>query len=158
MWLFLILALVPIIEIALFIQVGGFVGLWPTLAIVVITAITGSLLLRTQGLTTVQNLQSSLAEGRNPMDPIANGALILVAGILLMTPGFFTDALGLLLLIPPVRYLAIKLAAEKFKASANVYTSGFDPRPASESVVEAEYEVVDETSPPRDNSNWRRDE
>ena len=158
MWLFLILALVPIIEIALFIQVGGFIGLWPTLAIVVLTAITGTVLLRTQGVMTMQSLQSSLAEGRNPMDPIANGALILVAGILLMTPGFFTDALGLSLLIPPVRHTAIRLAAEKFKASATVYTSGFDPRPASETVVEAEYEIVDEATVRRDDSKWRREE
>ena len=157
MWLFLILALVPIIEIGLFIQVGGFIGLWPTLAIVVATAVTGTLLLRTQGVSTMQNLQSSLAEGRNPMDPIANGALILVAGILLMTPGFFTDALGLLLLIPPVRHMAIRLAAERIKSSATVYTSGFDPRPASETVVEAEYEVVDDPNDANPNSNWRRD-
>ncbi len=158
MWLFLLLAFVPIIEIALFIQVGGFIGLWPTLGIVVLTALAGSLLLRTQGMMTMQNLQNSINEGRNPMDPIANGAFILVAGILLMTPGFFTDALGLSLLIPPVRHMVIKQMADRLRASATVYTSGFDARPASETTVEADYEIIDEPTVRRDDSKWRRDD
>lgn len=157
MWLFLILVAVPIIEIALFIQVGGFLGLWPTLAIVIATALAGSIFLRTQGAATMQSLQSSLSEGRNPMDPIANGALILVAGVLLLTPGFFTDALGISLLIPPIRHLIIKLAAEKIKSSSRVQTHGFSQTPASQTTVEAEYEVVDEETVQRTDSNWRRD-
>ena len=86
---FAILVAVPIIEIALFIQVGGAIGMWPTLAIVVLTALAGTILLRSQGLATLNTLQNSVASGQNPMEPIAHGALILIAGVLLLTPGFF---------------------------------------------------------------------
>ncbi len=157
MWLFLLLALVPIVEIALFVQVGGLIGLWPTLGIVIFTAIAGTFLLRTQGVMTMQNLQASIAEGRNPMDPIANGAFILVAGILLMTPGFFTDALGLSLLIPPVRHQVIRLLSDRLKASATIYSSGFDERPASETVLDGEYDILDDSQEPDESSRWRRD-
>jgi len=94
MWLFALFVGVPILEIALFIQVGGWLGLWPTLGIVILTALAGTLLLRTQGIQTLGRLQSSVSEGKNPMDPIAHGAMILIAAVLLLTPGFFTDITG----------------------------------------------------------------
>src|SRR5210317_484928 len=103
MWLFVIFVVVPIVEIALFIEVGGFLGLWPTLAIVVLTALAGSALLRSQGFATLETLQNNLRTGGDPINPIAHGALILVAGVLLLTPGFFTDSVGLSLMIPQVR-------------------------------------------------------
>ena len=90
MWLLILFIAVPIIEIGLFIQVGGFIGFWPTIAIVILTALLGSTLLRSQGMTALGNLQSSVGAGENPMGHIAHGALILVAGVVLLTPGFFT--------------------------------------------------------------------
>jgi len=116
MLLFLLLVAIPIIEIALFIQVGGAIGMWPTLAIVVATALAGTILLRGQGIATMNNLRSSLAQGQNPVDPIAHGAFILVAGVLLLTPGFFTDATGIAFLIPPVRRVLIRLVGARLKA------------------------------------------
>jgi len=107
MYLFLALVAVPIIEIALFIQVGGLIGMVPTLVIVVITALVGTILLRGQGVATLTNLQSAVARGSNPLNEIAHGAFILVAGVLLLTPGFFTDALGISFLIPPVTSLRV---------------------------------------------------
>ncbi|MEM7188501.1 MAG: FxsA family protein [Pseudomonadota bacterium] len=103
MRLFLILLAVPIIEIALFIEVGGWIGTWPTIAIVVLTALAGTILLRQQGLSALQGFQQRLAEGENPGRLLAEGAMILIAGALLLTPGFFTDAVGFALLMPPVR-------------------------------------------------------
>jgi UPF0716 protein FxsA len=100
MWLFILFVAVPIIEIALFIQVGGWIGLWATLAIVVLTAALGTVLVRAQGLQTLRTLQSNVERGGDPMGPIAHGALILLAGVLLLTPGFFTDAVAVALLIP----------------------------------------------------------
>ena len=121
MWLFGLLVAVPIIEIALFIEVGGAIGLWPTLLIVVLTALAGSILLRSQGLATLTSLQNSVSAGRNPMEPIAHGALILVAGVLLLTPGFFTDAFGLSLMIPTVRALLIRLGAARMAGRTVVF-------------------------------------
>ena len=128
MWLFFIFVLVPIIEIALFIEVGGAIGLWPTLAIVVLTALVGSALMRSQGLATLATLQNNLRTGDDPINPIAHGALILVAGVLLLTPGFFTDSVGLALLVPPVRVWVIRWVAERIKSGdIKVYSNTNSP-------------------------------
>ena len=103
MWLLIAFIAVPMIEIALFIQVGGFIGLWWTLLIVLLTAIAGSYLVRQQGLREIANLQRSFAELNDPTEPLAHGAMILFSGALLLTPGFFTDVVGLSLLIPSIR-------------------------------------------------------
>ena len=104
MWLLLAFVAVPMIEIALFIQVGGLIGLWPTLTIVLLTAMAGSYLVRSQGARELGRLRQSFSELSDPTEPLANGAMILFAGALLLTPGFFTDACGLALLVPGVRH------------------------------------------------------
>jgi len=101
--LLLLLFIVPLIEVALFIEVGGIIGVWPTIAIAILTALLGSFLLRHQGFAALRDVQSRLAAGVNPGRVLADGAMIMIAGVLLLTPGFLTDAIGLLLLIPPVR-------------------------------------------------------
>ncbi|MFK7944855.1 MAG: FxsA family protein [Paracoccaceae bacterium] len=103
MRLFLILLAVPIIEIALFIELGGLIGTWPTVGIVILTALVGSIMLRRQGLAALANAQQRLAQGEAPGQLLADGVMIVFAGALLLTPGFFTDAVGFLLLIPGVR-------------------------------------------------------
>jgi UPF0716 protein FxsA len=154
MWLFILFVAVPIIEIALFIQVGGWIGLWATLAIVVLTAALGTVLVRAQGLQTLRTLQSNVERGGDPMGPIAHGALILLAGVLLLTPGFFTDAVAVALLIPPVRAAVIRWGAARITvvAAGSVYRSRRSgPRPGGPGraeTVEAEYEILDEEPPP----------
>ena len=103
MRLFLILLAVPVIEIALFIEIGGWLGTWTTVGLVVLTALIGSILLRQQGLAALRDFQGRLVQGEDPGRLLADGAMILVAGALLLTPGFFTDAIGFSLLIPGVR-------------------------------------------------------
>ena len=103
MRLFLILLAVPVIEIALFIEVGGWIGTWPTVGIVILTALAGSIMLRQQGLSALANAQQRIASGEPPGQLLADGAMIIFAGALLLTPGFFTDAVGFLLLLPGVR-------------------------------------------------------
>ncbi len=103
MLLFFLFIGVPLIEIALFIRVGGAIGLGWTLAIVVLTAFAGARLIRAQGALAMRDLRRSFHEMRDPAEPLAHGAMILLAGALLLTPGFFTDTLGLALLIPPIR-------------------------------------------------------
>jgi len=101
--LILIFIGVPILEIAVFIQAGNLIGLWPTLAVVVITAVLGAALLRSQGLAAVGRARRQLDRGEIPISEVATGICLLIAGALLLTPGFVTDAIGFLLLIPPVR-------------------------------------------------------
>jgi UPF0716 protein FxsA len=163
MWLLLIFVLVPIVEIALFIQVGGLIGLAPTLLIVVLTAITGTALMRRQGLQALARLQDRLASGGDPVGPIAHGALILVAGVLLLTPGFFTDALGLLLLVPAVRDRVIAYAGSRITVQSVSFGRARArpaPRPGSDT-IETDYEIVRDAADPhgqRGNSGWTRPE
>ena len=163
--LFLILVAVPIIEIALFIQVGGWLGLWPTLGIVVLTAGIGTVMLRAQGLAALGELQRKLQVGEDPSATLAHGAMILVSGLLLLTPGFFTDTVGLLLLIPGVRAAALRFARDRMVVHTQVHMSGTgqpdngayrDP-----GTVDGEYEVVEPEAPggepgARGESGWTR--
>lgn len=93
----------PLIEMALLIWVGGRIGIWPTLAIVILTGMAGATLVRRQGLAVWRAAQDRLAAGSLPTREIAYGAMLLVAGAFLLTPGFLTDIVGFALLIPWVR-------------------------------------------------------
>ncbi len=110
----------PLGEIAIFIKVGSLIGLWPTLASIVATAILGVALLRRQGLATLAKAQQSLDQGGIPLDAMFHGILLLIAGALLLTPGFLTDALGFLLLVPAVRLWAGRRAWNMVKSSREV--------------------------------------
>ncbi len=98
-----IFVLVPIIEIGLFIQIGSLIGLWPTLATVVLTAVVGTWLLRQQGFAALAQAREATRQQRFPVEPVIHGIFLLIAGLLLLTPGFFTDAIGFVLLVPPLR-------------------------------------------------------
>lgn len=106
-FLFLLLLLLPVAEIYLLIQVGGVIGAIPTIALVVFTAVLGTLLLRHQGLAVLNRVQAMVQRGETPTVAMLEGLVILISGLMLLLPGFFTDALGLLGLIPPVRQALI---------------------------------------------------
>lgn len=137
---------VPLIEIGLFIQVGDAIGLWPTLLIVLLTAIAGTALVRSQGTQVVHALQGSFQAMQDPTEPLAHGAMILFAGALLLTPGFFTDAFGFLLLFPPFRNLITKMIRSKLK-SADMKFSPHETGPDN-TVIDAEYTDISEQTPP----------
>ncbi len=111
--LLLLFIFVPIIEIALFIQVGGWLGLWPTIALVLVTAFAGASLVRSQGLQTLLNVQTRMQQGELPAQQIFEGVMLAVAGVLLLTPGFMTDALGMLVLLPAPRAAMAKYLMSK---------------------------------------------
>ena len=94
---------VPIAEIAIFIQAGERFGLWPTLGLVILTAILGTTLLRYQGLRALHRVKESLNRGEMPIGEVFTGLCLLVAGALLLTPGFLTDGVGFALFIPAIR-------------------------------------------------------
>tara|TARA_R110002111_G_scaffold121965_6_gene185729 strand:+ start:266 stop:721 length:456 start_codon:yes stop_codon:yes gene_type:complete len=106
--LLLLFLIVPLIEIYFLIQVGEVIGAGWTVFLVVATAVIGVGLLRMQGLSTMQRAQLSLAQGQLPALTMLEGVLLLVSGGLLLTPGFFTDIMGFLLLVPPLRQALIK--------------------------------------------------
>lgn len=110
---------VPIIEIALFIQVGDLIGLWPTIAIVLLTAFVGASLVRSQGIQTLMSVQSRLQQGELPAQQITEGVMLAVSGVLLLTPGFMTDALGMLVLLPAPRAWLAKQLMQRVKVSSS---------------------------------------
>jgi UPF0716 protein FxsA len=146
MWLLLAFIAIPLIEIALFIQVGGLIGLWPTLAIVILTALLGTWLLRMQGAVALADLRRSLSEVEDPSEPLAHGAMILFAGALLLTPGFFTDVVGFCLLTPPVRrWIFIEL---RKRVRVARFETGPGSRPETRpqrgpEIIEGDYEDLD---------------
>ena len=101
--LLLAFILVPLIEIYILIEVGGFIGTLPTIAVVILTGVVGAYLARVQGLRTMLRIRESMEQGAMPTEDLFDAALILVAGVTLLTPGFLTDAAGVLLLIPTTR-------------------------------------------------------
>jgi UPF0716 protein FxsA len=111
--LILLLIVVPLVELFLIIQMGQLVGLWPTLALLVLDSILGAVLLRHQGTRAWTRFRLALDTRRVPATETADGALVVLGGALLLTPGFFTDALGFLMLIPPTRAVIRRIALGK---------------------------------------------
>ena len=101
--LLLAFVLTPIIEIAGFITVGGWIGLWPTLLLVLVTAVAGTILVRSQSASVISRINQQLSTGELPARALFDGLCLFAAALLLLTPGFFTDTIGIGLLLPPVR-------------------------------------------------------
>lgn len=162
MWVFVTILALPLLEIALFVTVGGWLTLWPTLAIVVGTGFLGVFVLRQQGLRAMSDMQSAMQNMQNPLSPMANNAMIMAAGVLLILPGFFTDTLGLLLLIPPLRQWVISHMAGKLRVFSAVRPSpdwrDGTPSTYNNEVIDAEYSEIDPERPGlRGNSRWTQD-
>ncbi|MDV7339897.1 FxsA family protein [Terasakiella sp. A23] len=157
---------IPIIEISVFIQVGDVIGLWPTLIIVILTAIIGTALLRQQGLSTLMRAQTAMNEGRLPAEELFDGMCLLLAGAFLLTPGFVTDSVGFLLFFPPFRALIRHKAKDFILKSGNIHMMGPDGQPihphhshnphhhqqtkSDSTIIDAEFEEVD----PNPESPW----
>ncbi len=143
MWLFVVVLGWPLLEIALFVVIGGQIGLWATLAWVLLSAVLGVLVLR----LTMARQALALGDVRDPARLATGGAMGVLGGLLLILPGFFTDALGLLLLLPPVQ----ALVAQRIAARVRVVR----PRPAAHSdIIDGDYTEV---APRRDGpSGWTR--
>jgi UPF0716 protein FxsA len=134
--LLLLFILVPILEIYLLITVGSLIGALPTVFLVIFTAILGTYLLRAQGLATFQKVHTTLEQGQMPAEALFEGVLLLIGGALLLTPGFFTDAIGFLCLIPSFRQFLISWLTQRIYAS----TAQSPERPKKgPSVIEGEY-------------------
>lgn len=104
-WLLILFIGLPLADLILLLRIGGVLGFWLTVGVVILTGLVGATLARWQGLRTLARIQGELASGRMPGDELADGALILLAAALLVTPGFLTDLLGVFLLIPLTRRL-----------------------------------------------------
>ena len=149
---------VPLVEIAVFIQIGGWIGLGWTLALVVLTAILGAWQLRAQGLATLMRAREQVDRGALPARELFDGACLLVAGAMLLTPGFMTDTVGFLLFLPPVRDILRGLLARHVQASIKTrgFAGGAQAGPAATGrpgagrgpIIDGEYRDVSDTAAP----------
>lgn len=119
----ILLVAVPLIEIALLIKVGQWLGFWPTLGLVVATFIGGAIVIGRSGFTSAMRLREALVRGEAPVAAMLESALVVLAGVLLMTPGFVADAVGLGLLIPPLRRWLAGLALRNVTVVGGMGTS-----------------------------------
>lgn len=154
--LFLIFLVTPVVEIAVFIKVGGLIGTQATIAIVLVNAVLGAVLLRRQGVSALRRAHESLERGEPPVAAALDGVGLIVAGALMITPGLVTDAIGFLLLIPPVRRWIVMSVFRYLARSSLVHIQVFGspqgggparPGPGfrhNETVIDADYEVMDE--------------
>lgn len=158
MWLLLPLVLWPLIEIGLFVTLGGWLGLWPTLAWVVGTAVLGMAVIRRQGERARIAMRHGVVALSDPLSPMAQGAMTVAAGALLILPGFLTDALGFLLLIPPVRAVLVAILSRRMTVVRDIRTGRPD-------IIDGEFiEILPERIAPRSDapagprpSGWTRD-
>jgi UPF0716 protein FxsA len=145
----------PIVEIAVFILVGGKIGLLWTIALVILSAAAGSLLLRIQGFGALNRIRAELDAGRDPGRELAHGAMIMLAAVLLLIPGFVTDVFGLLLFIPPVRDAVWRFLKRRVVVSGS-FSTGFRgfPRPGPDArTIDLGAEDYSRTPDPK--SPWR---
>ena len=148
----LLLIIVPVVEIYFVIQIGSEIGAFSTVVLIIFTAVLGAYLFRLQGMTTFQRVQASLSRGEIPAIEMIEGAMLLVSAALLLTPGFVTDIVGFICLIPMVRRkFALSIlqsqfisqpGAEGFQQSTGQYDSSID-------VIEGEFKREDEPAEPK---------
>jgi UPF0716 protein FxsA len=124
----------PVVEIATFIQFGSFLGTFNTIVLIFLTALIGVYLVRLQGISTILNIQKDIVSGNAPIENIVGGLLILLSGLLLLVPGFVTDSIGFLGLIPFTRKIFANLLIKRFMGHYDV-----KPQEQNDNIIDAEY-------------------
>ena len=127
----------PVVEIATFIQFGSFLGTFNTIVLIFLTALIGVYLVRLQGISTILNIQKDIVSGNAPIENIVGGLLILLSGLLLLVPGFVTDSIGFLGLIPFTRKIFANLLIKRFMGHYDV-----KPQEQNDNIIDAEYVEV----------------
>ena len=149
---FIIFILIPIMEIYVFMQVGEMIGLGTTLFLALFTAILGGAIIKHQGITTLQAVSQSMRQGKMPVTELFDGFCLIAAGATLITPGFVTDTIGFLLLIPPFRRILQTFVSRYTKITG----SGFykestrnkqNPFRQENNVIEGDYERLEDEEP-----------
>ena len=137
--LLIIFIVIPVIEISLFIEIGSFIGSFNTILLIFTTALIGVYFVRQQGISTYSKLYNQLQNQEAPIQTMFEGLVILISGILLITPGFFTDALGFLGLIPITRVIFIKIVANSVLSSYGIKNQSPD-----DGSIEGDFEEIND--------------
>lgn len=142
--LFLLFVAFPLVELVVLIKAGEVIGFWPTVGILFLAAVVGVVVVREQGMSMVGRIFATVQEGRFPLETMLDSYILVMAGCLLVAPGFISDAIGLLLLIPPVRRFGIRWVVPDLgprPAGPSPGSSGKSERPI---VIEGTFERIDE--------------
>ncbi len=145
---------VPLLELALLIEVGGRIGALPTIGLCLATAAVGGLLVRSQGGRVMATLKRQLDLGRLPVEEAFHGICILAAGLLLLTPGFVTDGIGFALLVPSLRRFLYEFLRRRVEVG--IVDPGSHPGGGEPPVIDVDYEEIEEDPPPRGRGLGRR--
>lgn len=157
MWPLLAFITLPVVELMTIIEVGRWIGTFPTIGLLFLSGLIGLSLVRAGGLHSLAQAQSVMRDLRGPSSGLARGAFWMAAGVLFMIPGFLSDALGLLLLLPPVQSAVMKRLAPNVTVSGATWTTGGPSRNQAGTVIEGEYHEVDQPQPKVDGpSGWTR--
>jgi len=136
--LLLMFLTIPLVEIYLLIEIGSVIGAIPTVFLVVFTAVLGAMLLQAQGVSTLRRVQDAMARGEIPAIEMLEGVLLVIGGALLLTPGFFTDIIGFICLITPLRRGLIRLWLRRY-GQVNIHTHSTQSPPKDPKTLEGEY-------------------
>jgi UPF0716 protein FxsA len=140
----LVFVALPIAEIALLVKAGETIGFWPTIALLVAAAVLGFAVIRARGATMVGRLFGAMGDGRLPFEPMLDSYAVIVAGLLLIMPGFLSDAIGLLLLIPPVRHALLRQTIPAAMRRRRAMTPRGPPQTRRPTVIDGSFERIDE--------------
>ena len=145
----------PLTEVYLFIEIGNVIGGWNTILLAILTAILGVSLVKRQGLSLVLEMQKKVSADQAPLGELFDALCLLIAALLLITPGFFTDFIGFSLLIPPLRKLMRQMIFDSilqkytstwFSVDAESINSSQETSTSSEDIIEGDFEVIDENT------------
>ena len=150
-WILAAFIAVPIAEIAVFVEAGSLWGLWPTIVAIFATAFTGFALVRQQGVTVLHEVRSKMNAGQFPTHQVFDGLCLLIAGAFLLTPGFITDTLGFILLMPTARHLVISRLTSRIRMPA-ARMSGANAPPGGQT-IDGEFADVTKRSSPQSDSD-----
>jgi len=147
--LFLLFTLIPLVELALLIWISQYTGVLFTIGLVILTGVVGASLARREGLRCWLEVQRQLSQGQLPAEPLLEGLMILVAAVLLITPGVLTDLVGFALLVPPIRRLVGRYLAKRFQARIVVHPGpGFpEQSPQHDGVIDVEHRPTNDVPP-----------
>jgi len=147
----LALIALPFVELALLVKTGQAIGLWPTLGLLVGAAVLGGAIMGRQGVSVARRAREAVALGRPPVGPVLDGVLLLLAGALLIMPGFVTDAMAVALMVPPSRRKLARLALRRLGERAHAAARKGAPFAADEAngpIIDGQFVRLDETSQP----------
>ncbi len=148
----------PLLEIAVFVMVGSEIGVLPTIGLIILSGVAGAVLMRWQGFGAMQRIRREIERGNAPGRELAHGAMIMLAGILLLIPGFISDALGLLLFIPAVREFAWRFLSQRVTVMSQGSMGGFRPQGRRDGGPTIDLEEDEYSQAPNGDSPWRRRE